>query len=423
MGGGGGAAASLFFYLLEYAPGHLAMRLEVNHPLYSLAWLAGGEGVALAMEWREAGRGRLGRRFWARGGLALLGMVAPLVLVLIGRGAWFAPADPFLARVHSHIDEFKSLWSEVGARGWIIYRDHLLLHPLIFVLAAWSAWRAKAPARMAIVFAGTLAGVMTLAGWFQLRWMLTSGGAQVALMLVLWSCWTAGPVIAGSQVRRGLLLACLCGWFYATGPWMFLHERVLVATHRDVQMPEVMQLLYRDIARRILADRPAGDVVLLASPNASTAIGYYGRFRSVGTLYWENRDGLRAAADMFCAPDAGGAAGLVRARGVTHVVMISAYNFIEQYYASLYPGRPLSEARRTFGGRLLYERNAPAWLRPLPYEVPSQFARFKFRVDLYAVDFGQPAALAFYRTGIQLWARGDLPAAEASFSLSSRPRM
>ncbi|HEY9248034.1 MAG TPA: hypothetical protein VIO38_02835, partial [Rariglobus sp.] len=57
----------------------------------------------------------------------------------------------------------------------------------------------------------------------------------------------------------------------------------------------------------------------------------------------------------------------------------------------------------------------PAWLRPLPYEVPSQFARFKFRVDLYAVDFGQPAALAFYRTGIQLWARGDLPAAEASF--------
>src|SRR5207249_56658 len=31
------AASSVFFYLLEYFPHHLAMRLEVNHPLYSLA--------------------------------------------------------------------------------------------------------------------------------------------------------------------------------------------------------------------------------------------------------------------------------------------------------------------------------------------------------------------------------------------------
>ncbi len=37
-----GAAGSFGLYLLEYFPGQLDMRLEVNHPLYSLAFLGGG---------------------------------------------------------------------------------------------------------------------------------------------------------------------------------------------------------------------------------------------------------------------------------------------------------------------------------------------------------------------------------------------
>ena len=37
---------------------------------------------------------------------------------------------------------------------------------------------------------------------------------------------------------------------------------------------------------------------MLASPNASMGIGYYGNFKTIGTLFWENAPGLRAAAEI-----------------------------------------------------------------------------------------------------------------------------
>ena len=41
---------------------------------------------------------------------------------------------------------------------------------------------------------------------------------------------------------------------------------------------------------------------------SASGVGYYGRFRTVGTLYWENYVGLRAAAEIFCATDEQGRA-------------------------------------------------------------------------------------------------------------------
>ena len=43
------------------------------------------------------------------------------------------------------------------------------------------------------------------------------------------------------------------------------------------------------------------EIVLLASPDASTGIGYYGRIKTLGTLYWENTAGLKSAAAIYCA--------------------------------------------------------------------------------------------------------------------------
>ena len=46
-----GAATSLAFYLVEQFPSNLGMRLEVNHPLYALALLAGGEMTYRVLRW------------------------------------------------------------------------------------------------------------------------------------------------------------------------------------------------------------------------------------------------------------------------------------------------------------------------------------------------------------------------------------
>ncbi len=54
----------------------------------------------------------------------------------------------------------------------------------------------------------------------------------------------------------------------------------------------------------------------------STTIGYYGRFKTLGTFYWENGAGLEAAASIWSARSDEEAARLLRAHGVTHIALI-----------------------------------------------------------------------------------------------------
>ena len=53
-----GALGSLLAYLIEYFFHHLSWHMEVNHPVYALAWWGGAELVALAINSRLIGRSR-----------------------------------------------------------------------------------------------------------------------------------------------------------------------------------------------------------------------------------------------------------------------------------------------------------------------------------------------------------------------------
>jgi hypothetical protein len=74
-----GAGVALLAYVVEYAPNHFGMRLEVNHPLYSLAWLGGAELVALLIERRVNGA----RASLSRSAAALLAFFTPMIVISI----------------------------------------------------------------------------------------------------------------------------------------------------------------------------------------------------------------------------------------------------------------------------------------------------------------------------------------------------
>jgi hypothetical protein len=57
---------------------------------------------------------------------------------------------------------------------------------------------------------------------------------------------------------------------------------------RNVDPKDAAIALQRDIAAALRASQPQGDIIPARGPNASTQIGYFGRFRTLGTLYWEN---------------------------------------------------------------------------------------------------------------------------------------
>ncbi len=386
-----GAAVSFAFYLLEYAP-HFAMRLEVNHPLYSLAWLGGGELVALVLAWR-AGLETLYHRQHLRWTLAALAVAAAPGALLIGGSSWFIPADPFMQRIHAQIDEFQPLWVRMHELGWRAYRDHAVIHLLPFLAAFLLLLRKPAaPGRALLGFVLAVALPMTALGWCQNRWLLTASGAQITLVMVLLATWLSSWRADRSVWLRAAAAAGACLVLYGTAPLMLIRERLLVESKNDVQTGETLQLLYRDVAQRLHDEPHTGDIVLLASPDASTAIGYYGRFQTIGTFYWENRAGLRAATETFSAVNDAEAARLILQRGITHIAMVSNYNFLPEYFHALRPDAPVDAVRTTFGWRLLFDDHQPVWLRAIPYEVPPQFFRLKSRVRLFAVDAAVMAA-------------------------------
>ena len=366
-----GAGASLAFYLAEYFPQHMGLRLEANHPMYAVAWLAGGEVVARLAE--DVRRPPLEMAWpW-------LALLAVPVAIAFGGANVLAFTDPFMARLHGHyIREFVPMWTTLSqaSPGTALRMGVLEAAPLAAALATLAVMRGRSPAML--LFATFVAATLLAMAWWQARWLINSSAAQVVLALVLVDTWTAGR----SGARRWSVAAAVAavlllpGAIHRYGGAIDRHE----ASLRDAGFP-----LARDIARALRDSQPQGEIVLLASPDASTAVGYYGRFKTLGTLYWENAPGLKAAAAMFSARDDDEARRLLRERGVTHVAMISEGNFVAPYYDLLHPGATASEIEASFGWRLLAGAPAPAWLEPIPYEVPADLADLEARVLLFKV--------------------------------------
>src|SRR5678809_90656 len=164
--------------------------------------------------------------------------------------------------------------------------------------------------------------------------------------------------------------AAVAAILFLPGGWDRYYSAHAAVAARIVNPGEAQMALARDVAAVLRSTQPSGDITLLASPNGSTSVGYYGRFRTLGTLYWENAEGLKAAAAIFSTADDSQAERLIRARRVTHVAMFSDENFIEPYLVLSNPQATPQMLQRSFGWRLLTGAEIPAWLEPIPYEAP-----------------------------------------------------
>lgn len=410
-----GGVAAIACYILEYAPDALAWRLEVNHPLYALAWWGGAEAVATLGAWRLAGNetvAALGRRLLVP---ALAVLAVPLA-VLIGGRAVFLISDPFVADLRHFVAEGKMFAAVVRHSGWgAVGYDVASL--LVFV-PGWLLWRRSAVESRVVLGVLLVVAVgfaaMALA---EVRWWVAGSAAQIALGVALVSVAVRGQAAA----RRWLIVSI---GIVLLAPAVHRVARD-AAENRVGRVAEgdLLQPLYRDIAGALRANQPEGEIVLLASPNASAGIGYFGGFKTLGTLYWENAPGLRAAAEIFAASD-DDALRLLRARGVTHLVMIATANFVGEYHTLLHPKAGDDALRRSFGARLLANATLPRWLRPIAYRPPSELAAVGGSVELFKIVPEQTDVEYLFHTGVARMARGATAAAENAFAaaLSFLPR-
>jgi tetratricopeptide (TPR) repeat protein len=146
--GWSGAATSIFFYLVEYFPSHLGMRLEVNHPLYALAWAGGGEIIFRLCRWLGGGKLAEQPREWAwLAGSALAIVIVPVIIyVFADQVFWIASwtnNSKFLFIFHEdYIAEFKDMRRYVDAMyaGPNAGYSLSIINPLVLLAVPMLAW-------------------------------------------------------------------------------------------------------------------------------------------------------------------------------------------------------------------------------------------------------------------------------------------
>lgn len=351
-----GCVAALVAYAAEFAPNHLSMRLEVNHPLYAIAWLGGAELVALFGEWRVYDQ----RPPAWRAALAALAALSPLAVILLGGPRVFIPIDPAVARMHRAIGEFQSLPSYIRTAGpasaWRFASGVALLLPALLAI------RKKQRDRLLVAFTAVVAVASVAMACWQVRWWLTASGAQLCLLLT-----ASASSFDWRRPRTRWLVAVPLSAAFATQAWARAHLTREHVEARIVSQADAMQPLYRDAAIALRASDSGGRITLLSTPTASMAIGYFGRFRTIASFYWENMAGVEAAAEILSSATDEQARALIQARGITHIVMSSTDNFLPELFELASSGSRAKELKQTFGYRLLDLHNTPSWLRPIPF--------------------------------------------------------
>ncbi|MDO8543087.1 MAG: hypothetical protein Q7S40_21855 [Opitutaceae bacterium] len=400
-----GAAACILFYLLEYAPSHMGWRLEVNHPLFALAWWGGAEIVAGLADWHLGTKPR--RPLWKLA-LPLLAVAAPALLIIAAGTKVFVFRDPFLQGISARVVEGLALPAAMRRMGlWTILESRLawilaaMLPPVILI-----CWGRRAD-RLLLGFVAITCGAFLSMAFIQVRFFANAGGAQIGAIL-------AG-MVALTQTRSlrwryGLVLgAVLIMLVLRIG---FLREAQAQLQRREITRVDALQPLYRDLAARLRADQPDGDIVLLTNPDASNGIGYYGRLNTIGTLYWECVEGVRAAAKMSAATSMDEARGLLQARRVTHVAITSENNFIREYFEMTNPEAKPDEWKTCFAFQLFLDRGTPLWLERIEYNSPPDVLIPQLRVLMYKTRFAKPEAESAYEIARARRQAGNLSEAE-----------
>jgi hypothetical protein len=370
-----GAVTSLCFYVIEYAPSHFGWRLEVNHPLYALAWLGGGEIVHRASRALAGARATPATRHdgWMLAGAVVALAALPAVVVLAPHRTFWV-ADSFLWALHGdYISEFTTFASYWTVITWADRWENVSALPVVCVALVGALWRRATPADRAALVLGIPAGVIGVAlAATQNRWWGLANSIWVAVL-------PGAVALALVRVRdvrtafaKALLVAALAV-IIVPCPLLTIRKWSQFGWRDEVEWEEVTGLVVRDVAQTLRARLGTTPGVVVAGPSSSTLLTFFGGMRTVGTLYWENLDGLRTTAAIYGARSPDEAHALITRHGVTHLVMFS-WNFFAGEYALL--SRGLREGARVpedaFVWQMFLTRRVPPWLRPIEYQLPNE---------------------------------------------------
>ncbi len=359
-----GAVTATLAWLIEYAPAHLDLsgsRLNQNHPLYALAWLGGGHLLVLTTTWLRGAKTFPQRRELAGPILAGLAMGAlPAIMYFKNSPGFLTTPFAFRLTALGEETEFGNLakWLVHEGATWQTLAVGL---PLLFlVMAGRQLWRREANDTQRLALALVLGPVLLALGFActQLNWW----NQLNALLLVLLVAALSGTDNAGSSNP-------LPGWRLLVLALALLPGVILLVPPADtgtgVTRRELEGLAERDFAHWLARRTGPDGAIVLAPPNLTTSVYFHGGLRGLGSPYGENEDGFRASVRIAGATSADEAQAVARQRNLTHIVIPSWDDFLDEY-ARLGADQPDHTLMA-----MLHTWLPPRWLRPVPYYLPN----------------------------------------------------
>jgi hypothetical protein len=401
-----GCLSSIAFYLLEYFPFHMGWRLEVNHPLYAIAWLAGGE---LLERVNRKASGGMFLHFNIADILTLATTVVlctlPAVLIKLSPETFFWVSDRFLLHLHQwHINEFQPFFDALDEENILLSIFHCFIWPILVVATLGLAWRFRRLDRRVLV-ALLPALCVTVSGFcmamIQVRWIGPDLAQWAALVVIV--CGLLAPGLKSWPRRTRWILALpalvlLINPFFSIVKWAYGESKL-------AGLPKEMapNIVLRDVVQRILMMDPQKKPRILCAPTSSTQVAFYSGAEVLGTLYWENKDGLKAAAEIFASRSEDDTKKLIEKKGITHILLFSWDEFVVEYAKLLADAKGQSiDENQLFIKKLISQETPPHWLKPLYYPIPQAFDLKDQKVMLYQVvpdqsDFDYHLNLGLYQ--------------------------
>ena len=365
--GATGAVAAIVFYLIEYGPGPLNMRLEVNHPIYALGFLLGGEFLCRFQRLLFSPEPRDTGDLWVAG-LTAGGLIGIVVAVLLGPAEWHTMRQPFMQRLHQEIAEFQPVARSGNSAWWLI-----LGAPIFLVgVAGWRSLARDQPARhrTALLICACPCAVAIGLSFVQLRWAGIAGASTAALAAVLF----ADPENSKTPRHQAISpLQAICV-FLSLGLIAIWSGSRIHDDARQLRAETIDRMATMEVASLLQTDaRIAKPIAVFSGQKERQAwINFVTGIDSVGSLYWDSPRGIRAEAEFLATYDDAAAHRIARTRGINYVVVTPDGGDVVAYHYMWHGNRTAPQIRQTLAYRLAAPRpTPPSWLQLLPSVTPA----------------------------------------------------
>lgn len=356
----GGAVATLTAWLIDRSPAFFdsaSWQSDFVHPLYSAAWV----GCGVLLEFLDSNRKKTTRRQTialslsaiAIGGLVYSiffhGSLAGWSIDPVGTRLTRLPIDPGAANIGD--------WFESLSNGKMLFAALIPTTLLIVGIAALVRLRHSAiETKLIAIGLGPMLLALGMATT-QLGWWNQLGVIALTLAAITFSLSQLSQVMRWSCGGL-LLLASIVGV-----PLVF--SGIDEQSQNSVDRAELETLIERHLAQWLARRVESSGEVVLAPPNVSVSLSYFGGLRGLGTPYPENVEGFSVAVRLCAASTADEARALAIGREISLIVHPSWDLFLEEY-ARLGSNEPENSFIAILNRWL-----PPRWLEPVSFHLPS----------------------------------------------------